>query len=387
MPVPRAGYSIVDRSTGAYVPGTGPHSNSATRKRFADQLFQQHPHVLEEIMQHPTSRKFHLQRALNYEDRLLDGFTARFSRELLYVDMKSDDRLRSFVRSVEVEVDDVHSIEAKVLAVAQMVSEAFGGQPSRHNHVEQRLSHIIEKSGKQKYERFPIGMFLASGDEAGAGICRHRSVLFKYVLDALRITPSAVFDGVMLQDDVTDVTKFRRDNMDTKGPPDHMWNVVSIRGKAFVIDVMNNPFELMDDKAIEEWESRGGSYHRIGGKSGRSVAVRKTVQADFVRQCQADFLLWKVGNLHDSGSFRGDDIPEESEESHEETSIGKFGVGDVVEMFSDGSWEKAIVEHSDRPGYVKVRFVRDKRASDGSHHLCQKHIRVDSNNLRSIAHK
>eukprot|EP00747_Dinoflagellata_sp_TGD_P091156 gnl/TRDRNA2_/TRDRNA2_164964_c0_seq2.p1 gnl/TRDRNA2_/TRDRNA2_164964_c0~~gnl/TRDRNA2_/TRDRNA2_164964_c0_seq2.p1 ORF type:complete len:135 (+),score=23.21 gnl/TRDRNA2_/TRDRNA2_164964_c0_seq2:2-406(+) len=134
----------------------------------------------------------------------------------------------------------------------------------------------------------------------------------------------------------------------------------------------------MDDKAVEEWKSWAGSYHRIGGKCGRSVAVRNTMKADFARQ-------WP--NLHGSEQPRSDDIPEESEESDDETWIGEFGVGDVVEMFSDGSWEKAIVEHSDRPGYVKVRFVRDKRASDGSHHLCQKHIRVDSNNLRSIAHK
>lgn len=141
-------------------------------------------------------------------------------------------------------------------------------------------------------------------DGDGAGICRHRSLLLKYLLDRLKVADCSVACGVMTMPGTFNVATKPEDTpavQEVVRPgdagasasgvvEDHMWNVVRIGGRPYLVDCMLAPGTLMDEDGRVLGEpgcvlAQGGPvkhYHRIGGRSGiRSMGDETLGQLDF----------------------------------------------------------------------------------------------------------
>ena len=81
---------------------------------------------------------------------------------------------------------------------------------------------------------YNIGILLGKGSFPGTGRRRHRAVLLKYALDALRVCPSALIEIAAR----------------AAGAVDHLCNVVWLQGRPFLCDALDFPTELRDAEAL-----------------------------------------------------------------------------------------------------------------------------------------
>jgi len=161
------------------------------------------PDVRRRIEEHPASLRFHQMRALGYDDVLTDGFRAMFSKELLLVDARRDTDLYGFMHFLH---KDFPASEpgnvAHITGVAKAIGAGFGGS-MHHEHVpgedlEARWRQRLQQLRLDFPHDLPIGLLLGRHDPGadlqtpGAGLQRHRAVLFKYVCDSLSICKSAL---------------------------------------------------------------------------------------------------------------------------------------------------------------------------------------------------
>lgn len=202
-PHPRAAPEAQPAAEDHIVPVDTPHVEAPRNPAF-DRLFT-NPAAQLKVESHPASMFFHQARLLGYKHRLVDGFRAHFSQEMLLVDSRSDKALRGFLvflrSSLPIVHGAVHGSEAHVTATAKAVAAAFGG--ARHEHeageeLEARWQRRFHEVGLPFPHDLPIGLLLARTEpgsglpEPGAGLPRHRAVMFKYVCDALDICESAL---------------------------------------------------------------------------------------------------------------------------------------------------------------------------------------------------
>jgi len=184
-------------ATAAEVP-RGSHAASVDR-------LVQYPDVRRKIEKHPASHRFHQLRALGYSDGLDDGFLAMFEEELLAVDAREDADLYAFMnhlRSRHSKSESGGGAMEKVVAAAKAVDLALAGgggsSGSRlsNEDLEVRWRELLEASNAVFPSELPIGVLLArrGGDAPapGAGLPRHRAVLFKYICDSLQLCSSAL---------------------------------------------------------------------------------------------------------------------------------------------------------------------------------------------------
>lgn len=245
---------IVD---GCYKPG----HNANIRAAAMHEAFCEHPEMKEVILKHEMSRKFLEQRVLEYRDKLLDGFSARFSKEWLCFDSREDPGLRSFLEACERLVDEERSPRQKVLAASMAVTVASGKQDGHFQWCERAKDAGL----KSPTEPFHIGSMLCCRRLGipGAGQCRHRSLLLKYVLDMLDVVPCAVMDGVVLNKDIADTDSHQ------SAPQRHMWTVVWLEGQSWLLDMSAAPFLLMPGDFLN---IHFQGYHRVNGRAGLSIA-------------------------------------------------------------------------------------------------------------------
>lgn len=176
---------------------TGPHS--ATLDRLLG-----NPAVRQKIEEHPSSLRFHQTRLLGYNEQLTDGFRAVFFKELLLVDARRDASLYGFMNFLHTSfppTDGLGSV-VHIAGVAKAIAAGLGGSV-HHEHepgedVEARWQQRLHQLRLDFPHDMPIGTLLGRHDPAanlhlpGAGLQRHRAVLFKYVCDSLRICSSAL---------------------------------------------------------------------------------------------------------------------------------------------------------------------------------------------------
>eukprot|EP00747_Dinoflagellata_sp_TGD_P121689 gnl/TRDRNA2_/TRDRNA2_173475_c0_seq11.p1 gnl/TRDRNA2_/TRDRNA2_173475_c0~~gnl/TRDRNA2_/TRDRNA2_173475_c0_seq11.p1 ORF type:complete len:298 (-),score=17.47 gnl/TRDRNA2_/TRDRNA2_173475_c0_seq11:27-920(-) len=226
------------------------------------------------------------------------------------MDARRDPVLKHFMKCLTTELRSYTTVERKVRFIAAAIAAACGGNPSanqadaadyevgakkktkRELELEERWRtargrwHLSSRDGTSDGV-FPIGLFLTqpsrctvissgtlskgaptsrvrfSSEEqpifwkSGNGYCRHRSVLFKYVVDKLGICPAALLDGEVFGKDAP-----CRDY--------HCWNAVNIHGKVFLVDGGIFPGGILDQKGCELnwWPYK---YCRVGGGAGFSL--------------------------------------------------------------------------------------------------------------------
>lgn len=144
-------------------------------------------------------------------------------REIIYVNRSYDIMLDKIYNSWKIALDLVYDLKTKAIALAQMVDIYFVSNKDKDDefinasfmdemrHVTSATKGLMDL-GKITY-----------------GVCRHKSIMYKYICDRVGISCSLI-----------------RGNADDCG---HTWNLVLIDGKQYLVDVRNNP-----DRLIEEHE-------------------------------------------------------------------------------------------------------------------------------------
>lgn len=212
------------------------------------------------VEEHPASLRFHQARLLGYSDVLSDGFRAVFSQELLLLDSRKeacDTALRgfmSFLRSSLPLGRGASNAQELVESTAKAVAAGLGGGVS-HEHV---FGESLESRWRRRFQQLhlefprdlPIGLLLGgraacgrAAHEPGAGLQRHRAVLFKYVCDALNVCSSALV-------------------WDTKR--DVVLNVAWVAGRPLLVDVTQEPGQLTEDYELHQLVLQLESEHHGG---------------------------------------------------------------------------------------------------------------------------
>ena len=237
------------------------------RENTCKRLVAEYPPLREAIERHAASMKWFRHQLLSFQDRLENGFVSISPpSEIIRVDARLDEPLRRLRERCEgvIAENTSHKLTSRtVLAVANAVAQACGGTEAWEEcsgDILRQLAAARIDSGKVFVD---IGELLLDGGEGpGLGICRHRSLLFKYLLDALDVCPSALVCGVVSWKNTPDLRLIVPAGY-------HMWNVVLINGQAFVCDTSART-PMLDDTlgCLEPLDRR---YGRLGGGAGLSL--------------------------------------------------------------------------------------------------------------------
>jgi len=262
-------------SDGRYTPG----KMKQIRDKAAGKLFLQRPSVKQKVMKSPASYKWQQEGRLDFQDRIGDGFAARYSKELLVLDAEEDWRLRDFVEEVKVALLGVQDQYKAILLVSDMIQKTLGGLGSKvQDAFQKRIQDLKLPQGDSLY----IGELMAGAQAGymGSGMCRHRCLLFKYLAQRLKVCDCAAITGVIVPNDCQNVSKFRKEN----GFADHAWNIVRLEGRNYLLDVMNMPKQLQSLNSAEKVQMKvhGESYvyYRYDGGSGISLAYTPDATGD-----------------------------------------------------------------------------------------------------------
>ncbi len=128
-----------------------------------------------------------------------------------------------------------------MLKLASFVWQAFGGASIRGDELDKKTQKVVVPLKKAGDGVVSLGDMIKNG----VGVCRHCSILFKYLCDhtcrfpaqwghtASTALPCQLIRGVVPG---SGALKFEN----------HMWNVVLIGTRAYIMDVRNSPSALID---------------------------------------------------------------------------------------------------------------------------------------------
>lgn len=181
--------------------------------------------------------------------------TPQSYREIIYVDQNTDLLLQAkFYKAQEI-LKNISDPKQRAITLALYVASISGGNQLTDLSGTPRISDLCYTDIQNFYKTYPengkrntlpIGYL-------NYGVCRHRSILFKYFADRLGIR-SRLIRG--------------------KTHSGHVWNIVEIEGKYYLIDVMKNPFELVpitDHENIKKYQRMDGRGRIVGGVGAKSI--------------------------------------------------------------------------------------------------------------------
>ncbi|KKQ71305.1 MAG: hypothetical protein UT33_C0010G0029 [Candidatus Peregrinibacteria bacterium GW2011_GWC2_39_14] len=247
-----------------------------------------------------ASLKFLQNGYLDYDDPVPNGFfvcSARGGEEIylttengLYIrarigemmlfDSRKDETLKYRIQQARKLTANAKNDKAKALILAGYVSECLGGPDFAEKYEEESVKL---RENETKYES--NGEFILIGDYK-IGVCAQKSILFKYLADRIGLK-CRLIDG-MLFGDTERAIRYRKGTGDNRTniflPHDkiksegmHMWNVVEIEGKNYLMDIENSPSELIEEKeprTKRHVRANGGNII-TGGMGGHSVLFRR----------------------------------------------------------------------------------------------------------------
>ncbi|EKD47821.1 MAG: hypothetical protein ACD_65C00273G0003 [uncultured bacterium] len=180
-------------------------------------------------------------------------------RELIFVDAIRDTCLQSKVEGARKFIESAPTTQAKIQMLAMFVSNALGGSQmvaDGYGDIVQLTEANIQRC---KISRANVDDVVLLG-YLNHGVCRHRAILFKYLADRLGIQ-SRLVRG-----------KQARDQW-------HCWNVVELDGKNYIVDVMQQPWKLIEEGSPEVDIYRRATHEKgrriFAGMGGGSIVIGK----------------------------------------------------------------------------------------------------------------
>jgi len=181
---------------------------------------------------------------LDDEERLSLSCTS--SREVLLVDSNNDPALAFKLEVARQFIEDANTVQAKVQMLAVFVSNSLGGSQMIQGGGKRWLLELTHGDIEQRKMRAKNSGDIVMLGHLNYGVCRHRAIMFKYLADRLGI-PSRLVRGQ--QYGVW-----------------HVWNVVQLGSKNYVVDVMQQPWRLMEENSKEV-----NDYRRVFSEKGRQA--------------------------------------------------------------------------------------------------------------------
>jgi hypothetical protein len=171
-------------------------------------------------------------------------------REIDLLHQGMDPALKRITENATKLLANIPDQESKIKLLALFVSNTLGGSQIVKlpgNDIEEISNReIAHLKAQSQNTNFILLGYLTHG------VCRHRALLFKYLADRLGI-PSRLVRG-------------------DQNNGAHQWNVVELKGKLYIVDVMQNPTELIDENSdTAKYYKRKGLRGLQGGFGGRSI--------------------------------------------------------------------------------------------------------------------
>ncbi len=145
-------------------------------------------------------------------------------------------------------VTSADDLKQRVVKLSVHASAALGGiVDSKTSPFSQVVEEVAaELKALHPHQVVSLGALI----EIGVGLCRHRSILFKYLCDHMHRLPAewGLTAGGDAVPGAIPCQLVRGIHAAADGSGDienHMWNVVRIGDKSFVVDVMQHPRQLL----------------------------------------------------------------------------------------------------------------------------------------------
>ncbi len=151
------------------------------------------------------------------------------------------------------------------MTLSQYASEVFGGTISDSKAFESRVqSAVAQLSSNNTDHEVPLSALI----DLRLGVCRHRSILYKYLCDHMHrfpeqwgLTAASQSDGSGVVRGAIPCQLVRGVQSDVAADgsdlaQNHMWNVVRLGSELFVVDVMQRPGQLLvaESKQAQEYQ-------------------------------------------------------------------------------------------------------------------------------------
>lgn len=190
---------------------------------------------------------------LDLADRLQDGFRDTGSEgeafatagsavglaDIIVVDRREDSHLVAWLDKVSKKLLRATDLVTRVMVASLLISETFGRSGQHAVNLQARLERLMmersDASGAVKLGDLMRDIDAPGGSRVrlpGAGLARHRALLFKVVADWIQVAPCTLHKD-----------EFRA-----------FWNVLLVDGERFILDVMFDPGALYTEgsgKALE----------------------------------------------------------------------------------------------------------------------------------------
>ncbi|KAL6079576.1 copper transport protein ctr1, variant 2 [Balamuthia mandrillaris] len=168
-------------------------------------------------------------------------------REIILVDSTRDLRLKETKIQAEFLLSQFPHLETKIRMLAMFVSNLMGGiqidEIAKANEISLLNKHVLDHVRHElRSNVVPLGCITH-------GVCRHRSILYKYLCDYLNIPCRLV-----------------RGSYEDGG---HAWNVVYLGTTFYLVDVMNHPTHLYAENSPEaKYYKRMGRVSPVDNSNG-----------------------------------------------------------------------------------------------------------------------
>lgn len=149
---------------------------------------------------------------------------------VVIVDRREDTYLAEWMEKISKKLLRGNDVVTRVMVAALLVSEAFGRSGHHASNLQTRLERLTLERSEPAMGVVKLGDLMhdfaapggSKGRQPGAGLDRHRALLFKLLADLLHVVPCSL-------------------HRDEEGA---CWNILIIDGEPFVLDVMFDPGAL-----------------------------------------------------------------------------------------------------------------------------------------------
>lgn len=261
------------------------------------------------------SNRYRDQHKLDFGDKIADGFNDHVSEGVI-LDRSCDDALDVLLTKSRKKLQKASDAVTAVMVMGLFVSDSLGCSGQQAAQLEDRFKERLRQQSKSFFIGSLFGEDRANkkhkGPKMGAGLSRHRALLFKFMVDHLG----------------TIETTLERD-----GKRNVAWNTIRLDGAVFVVDLMHDPGSL-----YETGSGKSNEYIRLlepgaSSKFQTTISVREELSGRVPRP------PWHV-EVNELDFGRGD-----------RDRLGKGGFGDVFK----GTWTGSS---------VAIKVVKDKDPSD-----------------------